>query len=99
MKESYYLDNKAFIFSINKRKVFKVKIPQNAGHGRYLLGFGGAGDIGIFDGCLTSNQNYNNFGFHYHNINGRSYNDMENKTYLAGIEKYTVADIECFHLN
>lgn len=85
---------------MSKKSVFKVKNPECAGNGHYdyLILFGGGGDVGIHNGCLTSNKNYNNFGLNYQGVNDKGYTDKENKTYLGGIEIYTVKGIECFHL-
>lgn len=95
----HYEDKDAFIFSVSKNRVFKVKDIQQACYcsKTCLLGFGGGGDIGIKNNCLTNNTNFNNLGFHYYGVD-ENWKSTQNKTFLAGIEKYKVEELECFHL-
>ena len=89
-KEGKVKDNNAFVFSIDKKRKYNIKQPENA------IGFGKYWEFGYFfnaiavtDNCTKNNGNY---------VGNKTY-DIPEQFELNGGEKYfTVKSFEIYHI-
>ena len=85
-------DKLAFVFSLNKKEKFPIKIAEQAvGHyNDYGPIFGHGHCIYISSGCLSNSSSY-------HNTSG-SYEGTGNQKVLTKEQNFTVADYEVFQI-
>ena len=87
---NYKKDINNFIFSLDKKKKYKIKKPENgiytsSGH----IAFGGGHDFVIYNNCTSNNSSHNN--------NGGTYETTE--TYeLNGEYNFTVSSYEVYQI-
>ena len=89
-KSNWKKDINNFIFSLDKKKKYKIKEPKygiqtNLGY----FAFGNGNDFNIYNNCTSNNNNYNN--------NGGTYETTE--TYeLNGEKNFTVSSYEVYQI-
>ena len=88
---NYKQDEKAFIFSIDKKKKYNNTIAQYAiDTSSSYFAFGGGHDFAIYDQFITSGSTYCNFP--------HSYSGGELYEITGGYNKFTVSECEVYHV-
>ena len=84
-------DEKNFIFSLDKKKKYNIKNPENAiqTNSNYFA-FGGGSDFYVYNNCTSTNNNYND--------NSGTYNTTEKYELNGGERNYTVLCYEVYQI-
>ena len=89
-KEGKVKDNNAFVFSIDKKRKYNIKQPENA------IGFGKYWEFGYFfnaitvtDNCTKNNGNY---------VGNKTYDIPEQYELNGGVKNFTVKSFEIYHI-
>ena len=84
-------DKNNFIFSLDKKKKYKIKKPEKAieTHNSYFA-FGGGSDFYVHNNCTSSSDNYNN--------NSGTYETTEKYELNGGEYNYIVSSYEVYHI-
>ena len=89
-KQGIVKDNNAFVFSIDKKRKYNIKQPENA------IGFGKYWEFGYFfnaitvtDNCTKNNGNY---------VGNKTYDIPEQYELNGGVKNFTVKSFEIYHI-
>jgi uncharacterized coiled-coil protein SlyX len=91
-KEGKVKDNNAFVFSINKKRKYNIKQPENAiGFGKNLCWLFGDGynAILVYENCTKKNSNF---------VGNGTYDIPERYELNGGEQKFTVKSFEIYHI-
>ena len=84
-------DNKAFLFSLDKKKKYKILNPENAIYLNQWWGFGPYENaIVIYDNCTSNNKNH---------VGNGTYDIKESYELNGGQRDFTVKSFEVYHLD
>ena len=87
---NYKKDINNFIFSLDKKKKYKIKKPEYGIHTNSgYFAFGGGSDFAIYNNCTSNNSS--------HNYNGGTYETTEQYE-LNGEEYFTVSSYEVYQI-
>ena len=90
---TYVKDELAFIFSLNKKKKYSIKVDSCAicGDANHFA-FGGGHDFCIWDQCTTNNNSKDYSG------KSHTYNTSENYELTGGKNYFYVLECEVYHI-
>ena len=87
----YFRDEKCFIFSLNKKKKYPIKKPDNAiNTSSTYFAFGGGSDFLLCNYCTSNNENYVN--------NDGTFETTEEHELNGGEKNFTVSSYEVYEL-
>ena len=89
-KEGKVKDNNAFVFSIDNKRKYKIKCPENAiGFSKYWEFGYVCNAITVTDNCTKNNGNY---------VGNKTYDIPEQYELNGGVKNFTVKSFEIYHI-